>query len=58
MYTHMRRFVFRMEECKCRLLGFLTWYTIYTWVTCYMEDNGKNRMFELTGDLIGVHDKG
>ena len=35
MYTHMHRFMFRMEECTCRLLGFLTWWTIWTWVTCY-----------------------
>ena len=47
MCTH--RFVLGVEECTCRLLGFLTWWTVWTSVTCYEEESGKNmNVFRLT----------
>ena len=43
------RFVLGVEACTCRLLGFLTWWTVCTWVTCYKEESGKNmNVFRLT----------
>ena len=47
MCTH--RFVLGVEECTCRHLDFLTWWTVWTLVTCYKEESGMNmNVFGLT----------